>query len=268
MAEDLVLTPGGMRPRNLVKRVQRGFGVHVAVGGVAHALDMALAKPPKLPQIELKHGAVSALGSGWIAYAAWNNGTGRTITSFETTWDVPPPPATISGQTIFLFSGIQNYGANYGILQPVLQWGGSAAGGGGFWTIASWYVTSGGQAYHTDPIRVEPGARLVGLMALTARNGASFSYSCEFVGIDGTKLPVIGTAELLWCNETLEAYAVKKCTDYPSAERTTFSAISIRTGATSPVLSWTAHNQVADCGQHCDVVDNSASSGRIDVYYR
>jgi hypothetical protein len=83
-----------------------------------------------------------ALGSGWIAYTYWNNGTGKSITSFKTRWVVPPAPVSNDGQLIYLFNGIQNYGYNYGILQPVLQWGASPAGGGSYWAVASWYVTS------------------------------------------------------------------------------------------------------------------------------
>jgi hypothetical protein len=64
-----------------------------------------------------------ALGSGWITYASWTNNTGAPISLFSTSWIVPPAPATQSGQTIFLFSGIQNSGFIY---QPVLQWGSSA----------------------------------------------------------------------------------------------------------------------------------------------
>ena len=44
-------------------------------------------------------------------------------------------------RTIFLFNGIQN---STSIYQPVLQWGPSAAGGGNFWTVASWYVDGAG----------------------------------------------------------------------------------------------------------------------------
>ena len=36
--------------------------------------------------------------SGWVAYASWFN-TGLPISSFTTTWSVPPVPATDHGQT-------------------------------------------------------------------------------------------------------------------------------------------------------------------------
>jgi hypothetical protein len=104
----------------------------------------------------LKDGPV--LGGGWTIYAYWNNGTGTTISVFKTTWKVPPDPQTTGKQTIFLFNGIQNYGSNFGILQPVLQWGPSAAGGGQYWSAASWYVTSGGLPYTTRESECRPTA--------------------------------------------------------------------------------------------------------------
>jgi hypothetical protein len=113
-----VLTPGGYRPRSHVHQVQPGEALqinqdrailrHIATGAIR---EIAL---PTAPGTHLP-----SLGSGWITYAYWNNGTGNTLTSFRTTWQVPPAPATQGSQTIFLFNGIQNNGSNYGILQPV-----------------------------------------------------------------------------------------------------------------------------------------------------
>jgi hypothetical protein len=114
-------------------------------------MNLATKAVKDFPRLDVSALEYPALGSGWIAYTYWNNGTGNSITSFETTWEVPPPPASDSGQLIYLFNGIQNYGSNYGILQPVLQWGTSPAGGGPYWAVASWYVTSLGGV---NPFRV------------------------------------------------------------------------------------------------------------------
>lgn len=133
-----------------------------------------------------------------------------------------PTPATQKDQTIILFNGIQIYGDNFGILQPALQWGSSAAGGGPYWSIASWYVTSKGQAFHTPLVTVAIGQLLLGLMTLLGKSGTKFIYDCEFRGIPGTTLPVQNITELLWCNETLEAYTLTQCSDYPSTDHTAF----------------------------------------------
>jgi hypothetical protein len=266
MAGDTVLTPGGFRPRSLVHKVEEGEALQAADGRVGK-LDLARNTLMAMEEISVAPEELPALGSGWITYAYWNNGTGNTITSFGTTWTVPPPPTTQEGQTIFLFNGIQNYGENYGILQPVLQWGPSAAGGGSYWAIASWYVTSGGQAFHTNLIEIGAGSNLTGVMTLTGRSGGLFNYMSEFQGIGGTSLPVQGIAELLWCNETLEAYSVNQCSDYPATNMTALTAIDLQTGSVTPGLNWTPVNTVQDCGQHTVVVSNSATNGEVDIYY-
>ena len=139
-----VLTPGGFRPRSQVHRLQPGEALHFS-SGRATLRNLSTNASREIAMLAAPDTHLPALGSGWITYAYWNNDTGHPLTSFRTTWQVPPAPATQESQTIFLFNGIQNNGTNYGILQPVLQWGSSAAGGGPYWSIASWYVTSGGR---------------------------------------------------------------------------------------------------------------------------
>jgi hypothetical protein len=249
-SEPLVLTPGGFRPKSLVHHIEDGNLLHADAGrfrkvNVASKkstdLSTAVTAPPEI---------LPALGSGWIVYAYWNNGTGKPISSFRTTWVVPPAPTTPSSQTIFLFNGIQNYGNNFGILQPVLQWGSSAAGGGQYWSVASWYVTSGGSAFHTTLVKVNVGQQLVGIMTKTGKTSTGFNYQSEFQGISGTALPVQNIAELLWCNETLEAYGINACTDYPATGETTMTGISIATDSGGVTPTWTPVDRVTDCGQH------------------
>jgi hypothetical protein len=211
-------------------------------------------------------GPVPAFGGGWITYASWTNTTGRPVTRFATTWTVPPEPATRNGQTIFLFNGIQN---STNIYQPVLQWGPSAAGGGDFWSVASWYVDGAdGDTFHTDLTRVNVGDVLTGVMTLAAQSPAGFSYDCEFVGIGNTSLPVANIEQLTWLIETLEAYNITACSDYPATGKTAMRAIDIQTGATRPTLTWTVHNDVTDCGQHTLLFNNEVDgSGEVDLWY-
>jgi hypothetical protein len=74
----------------------------------------------------------AAAASGWIAYTYWSNpNTSKPITDFSTNWTVPSVPSKQSSQTIFLFNGVQDgTTASSYTMQPVLQWGPSAAGGG------------------------------------------------------------------------------------------------------------------------------------------
>jgi hypothetical protein len=73
---------------------------------------------------------------------------------------------------------------------------------------------------------------------------------------------------LLWCNETLEAYTVDRCSDYPATDRTVLRAIDIQMSSGSPPSNSTPVNKIIDCGQHAVVVSNSATEGEVDIYYR
>jgi hypothetical protein len=264
--DEFVLTPGGYRHQSLVHQVEAGVAVNVATDVIRLMENANVIE--EIPASPTAPGTVPALGSGWITYFYWNNGTGTAVSSFKTMWQVPPPPSVQDpGEVVFLFNGIQNYGANFGILQPVLQWGVSAAGGGAYWSVASWYVTSGGQAFHTNLVRVNPDDTLIGVMTLTGQNGTAFSYTSQFQGIAGTELPVQNIAELMWCNETLEAYGINAAGNYPNTPLTEFTEINIRTGAAVPAITWTPVDRVTDTGQHGVVDSNSASYGEVDIFY-
>ncbi len=233
MAEDLVLTPGGFRPKSLVHTIEPGHvldGTDGRLQAISSSGDV-VADFGKLPfrpgdrpvmpaNVARLPTLVPTLGSGWIAYADWTNNTGNPITSFATTWVVPAVPRTQSGQVVFLFNGIQNATMIY---QPVLQWGVSAAGGGNYWAVASWYADGqGGQSFHSQLVRVNPGDTLIGVMTLTGRAGGAFSYNCQFQGIANAGLPIQNVQELTWCIETLEAYGITQCSDYPATDDTAF----------------------------------------------
>jgi hypothetical protein len=265
--KDLVLTPGGYRHPSLVHRVEPGHALHITDGKL-RIIDLATNASADIPDVMVQPGDVPGFGSGWIAYAYWLNTTGHPISSFRTTWQVPSVPATQSGQTIYLFNGIDPSNVSSGILQPVLQWGPSPAGGGSYWSVASWYVSGNGHAFHTTPVHVNTGDTVVGVMTLTAESGGNFNYTSEFQGMPATILPVHNLPELVWCNQTLEAYSVGQCSDYPASIFTALQAINIQTGTASPALNWTPVNQVTDCGQHAIVVSNSATEGEVDIYYR
>ncbi|MGA7205689.1 MAG: hypothetical protein WBX27_13770 [Specibacter sp.] len=277
--DDLVLTPGGYRSRSLVHAIAPDHyleaggeslkAMHISGTEVADfgVVEQRAGGRPLMPNNVATHpGILPALGSGWIAYASWNNGTGSPVSRFATTWIVPPVPATNHSQTIFLFNGIQNSTMIY---QPVLQWGGSAAGGGAYWSVASWYADGqGGQAFHTTLVRVNPGQVLVGVMTLTGHSGTQFSYNCEFQGIANTSLPISNVDELTWNIETLEAYGVQQCSDYPDANFTAFSNIDLQTSNGRPALTWSPTAPVTDCGQSALVVSNANPGGAVDIYYR
>ena len=283
MSEELVLTPGGYRPASVVHLVEQSHvldqsGGHVrkldATGKMVADFGVIEAKPAGIPLMprnlaraaQVPGANVPAFGTGWITYADWTNNSGHPVSLFKTTWVVPPAPATSSGQTIFLFNGIQNSTMIY---QPVLQWGPSAAGGGAYWAVASWYVDGqGGPAFHSPLVPVSAGATLVGVMELTGQSNSGFSYNCYFEGIANTGWSIANVPQLTWCIETLEAYSIVKATDYPATLKTRMKAIELKVGTSEASLNWTPVNAVTDTGQHCVIVSNASPGGEVDLYYR
>jgi Fungal fucose-specific lectin len=291
VSEQLVLTPGGFRPKSFVNFIEPGFGL-ILDQRVMRKIDLATRRMidlPAPPALQVTFGAFGpgrtplappatgkavpsaqpgALPDGWQTYAWWDSGASASITSFATTWTVPQAPGTDSGQVVFLFNGIQNTGQDFGILQPVLQWGVSAAGGGNFWSVASWYVTSGGQAFHTTLVPVDTGTVLVGRMTQTGSARGLFNYNSAFQGIPNTTLPILDIAAHHWASETLECYGISKCSDFPASSDTAMSGIDILTGTTHPNVVWTPVNHVTDCGQRTTIVSNANPGSEVDVWYR
>jgi hypothetical protein len=168
--KDVVLTPGGFRHPSLVHRLQPGEGV-TRVGGVLHTLDLVTKTP-----------------------------------------------------TNALLDSAQN-----DILQPVLQWGSSHAGGGNFWSVTCWFVDSSGNAFYHDLVPVNEGDTLVGVLMLTGQSGGLFSYNCLFQGISGTALTMQNISQLVVATETLECYSIQQCSDYPNTNFTAMAAIDLKT---------------------------------------
>jgi hypothetical protein len=289
---DVVLTPGGMRPRDLVHILEPGQHVSVK-GGRIRIIDTAtgrvvrdlgesgsstgetvaaperLARPPTpaLPDI------------GWIENAQWRVGGTDPIIYFSTTWIVPPAPASSDSQVVFLFNGMQPDSAAH-ILQPVLQWGSSGAGGGNYWSITNWYADGqGGAAVTHPPIQVNPGDVLQGIMTCTGQNGTEFNYTSSFVGFSSVDVTVTDVDELTWAYETLECYGsdsstpLTQCSDYPDTPLTAMYGIEIKTGTpgtsgTDVAPDWVPVTNFTDCGQQCLVISNDSPNGAVYLYYR
>ncbi|MEP7141431.1 MAG: hypothetical protein ABI707_01115 [Ferruginibacter sp.] len=273
--EDHIITPGGLRNKSLVHLVEAQQILDGSGGGIKK-LDRngklmkdfgpVVRKPlhqALMPSnITLPEKQVPGLGTGWIVYTDWTNKTGTPVSSFETTWVVPPAPAT-NAALIYIFNGIQNSTMIY---QPVLQWGNNGESGGHYWQVASWYADGkDGDAHHSSYIPVSPGDILVGIITLTAQNGTNFNYNCEFRGIANSGFAIQNVEELTWCIETLEAYNVNQASDYP-VRKIVMSNINLQTGNTSVAVNWHSDNAVTDTGQEAVVINNSSLNEEVDLY--
>lgn len=266
---DLVLTPRGLMSRSHVHFVEPGNLLSMENGH----LQKLEAKTGKLVE---DYGAITPAGhapeaQGWIAYTYWSNpNTADPITYFTTTWPVPSVPKKQSGQTIFLFNGIQNGTTETSyIIQPVLQWGPSAAGGGKYWSITNWYVTSS-DAFYGTLVNVSAGTSLTGVIRETAVSGSSYSYNSSFTGYSSaSSIQVNNVPEGYWAAETLESYSVNTpSTEYPPNTDIAFSSIQILQGSTNAAISWTPVQQVAGSAQKAVVVSDASPGGVVDIYFQ
>ena len=122
--------------------------------------------------------------NGWITSAQSTLFT--PLNTFQTTWQVPPPPANNANQEIYIFNGYQTLGW---ILQPVLQWGTSPDGsGGGYWNVASWFVAVSGAAFHTPLVAVQPGDTVTGVMTRADEGDNLMEWAPQ------NKVPNVGTS--------------------------------------------------------------------------
>jgi hypothetical protein len=271
------LGPLAKEPKEKAKRSGMAMKKAEAPKGGARPRPAAApgaAAPARSPTIPGPH-SPAPITDGWIVYSGWTNASANPISYFKTQWTVPPAPASDNGQTVFLFNGIQSFGADVFILQPVLQWGTSSAGGGSYWSITNWYVGSEGTALYGPLIQVNPGDVLEGIMTLTGQTGSNFNYLSSFTGFPTADLAVNNVAELTWANETLECYDFAAFTDYPDTALTAFHDIEIRLRTsttpfteTQATIGWQVNNDVTDNGQQCLIVSNDSPSGDVYLYYR
>ena len=184
---------------------------------------------------------------------------------------------------MFLFNGLEQSGSGavpegpY-ILQPVLQWGPSYAGGGAYWSITNWYVDGeGGTALYKPLINVSPGDVLQGVMTLTGQSGSEFSYQSSFIGYSSADLTVTDIDELTWACETLECYgpgntSLTQCSDYPNTALTAMYDIEIKVGnsvatSTDATIAWQAATNFTDCGQNCLIISDASPGGAVYLFY-
>lgn len=258
-----VLTPFGYRDSAKVHLVHAGYELtgmpdgHMRMENRQTGDHTDFEKPepvPREPSI-----------NGWITFASWYNSGKRPVAYFTTIWAVPPAPLTFDGQTLFQFNSIEPASGD-AILQPVLQYGYSAAGGGEYWSVGSWYVI-GDQAYFSALTKVVPGQGLTGAITLSAANKQTCSYICQFTEFPATYFPVNQIPELRWCTETLEVYGVDKCSDFPNTPYSEMSGITIANIARSPKVNWSITNVNTSCGVQTGIITNGGVNASVVIYY-
>jgi hypothetical protein len=126
---------------------------------------------------------------------------------------------------------------------------------------------SSNNAFYHDPVAVNVGDTLVGVMTLTGQSDGLFSYDCVFQQIGGTRLIVNNIPELTVATETLECYVISECKNYPNARLTAMTGIEMKTGGIDVSPAWRIQNRVTDCGQRTVIVNSASPGGEVDLYY-
>jgi hypothetical protein len=204
---------------------------------------------------------------GWTNYAvSRTTASTGSIKFFGTDWIVPQCPKNKYDQVIFIFSGLETFVRKVGyILQPVLQWGKSSAGGGNFWAVCNWYVTSN-EFFHDSLIKVDPGTKLNGVMKLLSQTDTLFTYSSSFSGLSD-EFVVKNSPELSSLYEALETYYVQGCDEYPAQEKITMSDIEVNTHKDNPPLVWDVINETGSCGQLARTVNKGSGFADVEIRF-
>jgi len=204
---------------------------------------------------EVRSGA-GAEPNGWAADANWY--TNIKMTVFNGQWNVPHYPQDEQVQTLFLFTGLQNYASDPSIIQPVLQWGSSAAGNSKNWTIASWFVSSSHSSYSSLLGPVEPGDLIIGNMTLASNGDWQIITKDHNNGKTATLNANTGVTEVD-AFVTLEVYGISSCADYPNGS-TTFNDLHLESNGVPQNADWSVSTQ-PECSEAVHV--NSAHSVTI-----
>lgn len=158
---------------------------------------------------------------GWDAAAYWSSSSA--LGSMSAQFVVPAPPAAPAGSTIFLFVGTTQRDGN-GILQTVLQYGPSSAGGDASWAVANWYCCFLGQVNSSSLVSASQGDTITTALT-TAGQEANGTFSWTFatsVGSQSVPPYTVDTPnpQVLSFGGALESYGVTDCTQLPRSPLT------------------------------------------------
>lgn len=257
LPENHHLGPGGVRHKSAFHRIARGLKARIPESGVIerHGDDGQVEVQPV--ELQPPPETDSQPHPGWIGWAGWSNDTGEAVTELTGTFTVPEAPSEATGQTVFLFLGMQKaHNDTSELFQPVLQWGESAAGGGAWWGVSCWYLKDGLVVF-SGLERVSSGDRIRATMQRRSLGPVvRWTARAEVVGDDVlSELHVLHDLELAWTYAALEAYGPEgmTCPMYPGSKATIFEELGLRCGKNSVTPDWQPTLLVSDCGQGVDV---------------
>jgi hypothetical protein len=236
-----VITPFGYFHPSCVLKIEEEETL-LADGRVRHANGMVDANVPVCnyphytptgvlvpADVREASGAYEPIIHGWLEYVSATTST--SYGEITATWTVPPPPTTNDGQTLFFFPGLEDINDIISILQPVLQFGQSAAGGGNYWAVASWNCCISGVMWYSPLRKVSPGDTILGEIISKCKKGLNYCADWKVISEDETtgkkttlsKTPADGQVWNWGFGAVLEVYGVRQCSDFPANNSVVFT---------------------------------------------
>jgi len=246
------IIPGGYAHKSCVHQIPNGATITKQNDKIqVHMNDEVIEHSPcKYPTMKPQHGAA---WKAWAQYA--NEGT---ITYLSGKWGVPPNPTSNGPQTLFWWNGVEPDEAT-DVLQPVLQWGISAGGGGDYWALASWYVSSSGNNYVTPLISCNVGDTIYGVLSV---NSTYWTIAGTDVNSNQTVAFNYATSEspsYTIAYEVLEAYNVDStCSLYPPSGFVPFFNIQVQAAGNKVIPTWVPMTQDNECNEQAVVQSPTA----------
>jgi hypothetical protein len=265
-----VFTPGGWTHPSCIHEIPDGATFDAQHGDVvkdgrivAHHEPCAFKPVPSHSRPDLKDSNMTETAGpsygGWVEADYQYAATGQKFDVLTATMTVPTNPTQTTPQTIYYFPGLEStLDNNCGIMQPVLQWGVSPAGGGAYWSIGSWWWGTTNQA-HTGLVRVNSGDQIHGYMVLvsgiwqitTLLNGGYatglniFLNSCRYNLAFPATFEVDGATPIDSCNQVpagsvaFNSIGLAVGNGYPDWNWVTFSPTAwFPIGSTPPKCGW------------------------------
>ncbi|KAH9484067.1 hypothetical protein JR316_0003547 [Psilocybe cubensis] len=213
--------------------------------------------------------APRGVDEGDVVFAYFKNDKISPFANFSTIWDVPTPPVNSDGQVLYMYNALVSNEFD-AMLQPVLQYGISAAGGGNFWAVSSWYLVNS-DVFYTNLTAVPSNQTLGGFINIdnittTSDAVTTYYYSCLFTGVPGTAMSVSVNKELVYAYEAFGVDSISGPSDLPKG-RTTMRNVNIFTlDGKDANAAWTTYNNDNATLATVTIVKNG-TDGEVDIVY-
>lgn len=259
---DYVPTPLGYYHRSCVYELPNGATIDEQ-SNVVSEKGVVVRQLKKCPYASIRRARVDPSGDlaaaaetnaspptlgGWVEWAEQGLSSGQ-FNKMEGDMPVPTAPPSFSGQLIYLFPGFQP-ASNSSIIQTVLQFGTSPAGGGAFWGLAAWQVNSDNTAVHSPLVRVSEGDIIHHKMYVYDRtcSGAPLYFCRNWWKLEATDTTVPSKFVSLSVSQSfsmthafpvaLEAYNVTACNQLPASGYAEFYGASLYQAGSGGVLTY------------------------------